>query len=111
MPKQWSDAVFLRYPTCTIGELAALLGSTEKALDDRYRMGEVEHLVMRTVAGEEWRPGTKKCFDATRVRASLDEEGQRRFDAWQRGELLLPAAQGTAAHEDAGFRPNAQTSP
>jgi hypothetical protein len=84
---------------------------TEKALEDLYRMGELEHLVMRTVSGDEWRPGGKKCFDAIRVRAYLHEEGKVRFDAWQRGEFVLPAAQGTAAYEDAGFRPNAQTSP
>jgi hypothetical protein len=106
MARQWSSAVFLRYPSCGINELAAFRRTTRAAAHGEYTAGQLEHLLMRTVSGEEWRLAGRVQLDAVRVRDHLDEAGRELFDAWQRDGSLPSSATG-----DQRFPANAQDPP
>lgn len=86
--RAWSGSVFLRYPWCDVNQVAMLLGVSSKVAMHRYETGDLEHLVLRTSRGDEWRPSGRHVFDAYRVRAYLDPVGQELFDAWQQGGEL-----------------------
>ena len=83
-----TEAVKLRYPSCDLKQYAALAGIAPGAAQWRYESGELAQLVMRTLRGEEWRPGGRVTLDALRVREHLGAAGRERFDAWQRAESL-----------------------
>jgi hypothetical protein len=81
--------VALRHPSCGLYELAQLMGEDKRVMHDRYRCGELEHLVMRGIDGSEWRPNGRIEFDAMRVRGYLPSGARSVFDRWQAGELQL----------------------
>lgn len=110
MSRQWSSAVYLRYPSCGVRELARFRRVSEATVAGEHYAGELEHLVMRTVTGEEWRPFGRIQFDAVRVRESLDEEGRAMFDAWQTSESA-PMAPRPRSRARRDFRANAQQTP
>jgi hypothetical protein len=107
MSRRWSSAVFLRYPSCGLRELAVFRRTTYQAVYGEHYAGQLEHLVMRTVSGEVWQPSGRIQFDAVRVREHLDEAGRKLFDVWQeRGRGPMDSPGGTDI-----FLSNAQDSP
>jgi hypothetical protein len=97
--QQFSPAVTLAHPFCTLAQASLLLGLTYKGAHSRYSTGRLDHLLVRLPNGEEWRPGGFVWLSALKLRDLLDADGLRLFEQWQRGETKLRGSSTTSGHD------------